>query len=188
MLAYLKLALTEQAFEISFELEQSPLVRTLRVRPQWGERRTLVTRVAMNFGKVAWINCFRIMLNATGLDLSVDRDGPYKGAEVTWTGWAGFRGRWAIGSGTEHLVQFAGDAEHRVQGSGPTSRAHANMNQVTDEHGEARVEVAGPAAARRHTSCVTSAKRFARAAGRFPTTLVANRSPLISAWPRRGWR
>jgi hypothetical protein len=27
-----------------------------------------------------------IMLNAIGLDLNVDNDGPCKGAEVTWTG------------------------------------------------------------------------------------------------------
>ncbi len=143
VLSYLKLALTQEAFEISFEMQNAPLVRTTNVRPQWGEKRTLVTKVSLNFGKVAWINCFRIMLNAMGLDLSVDNDGPVKGAEVTWTGWAGFRGRWAIGSGAYHIVQFVGDADNRIQGSGPTSRSHGNMNQVTDANGEARVEVSG---------------------------------------------
>lgn len=143
VLSYLKLALTQAAFEIDFEMENAPLVRTTNVRPQQGEQRTIVTKVSLDFGKVAWINCFRIMLNAAGLDLNVDNDGPVKGAEVTWTGWAGFRGPWAVGSGPEHLVQFIGDAGNRIQGSGPTSRSHANMNQITNDQGEARVDVTG---------------------------------------------
>ena len=143
VLSYLKLALTQWAFEISFEMENAPLVRTTKVRPQQGEQRTLVTKVSLDFGKVAWVNCFRIMLNAMGLDLNVDNDGPVKGAEVTWTGRAGFRGRWAIGSGPEQLVQFIGDENNRIQGSGATSRSHANMNQVTNDQGEARVEITG---------------------------------------------
>jgi hypothetical protein len=143
VLSYLKLALTQWAFEISFEMENAPLVRTTNVRPQQGEQRTLVTKVSLDFGKVAWLNCFRIMLNAMGLDLNVDNDGPVKGAEVTWAGWAGFRGRWAVGSGPEQLVQFIGDENNRIQGSGLTSRSHANMNQVTNDQGEARVEITG---------------------------------------------
>ena len=142
-LSYLKLALTQWAFDIDFSMEGAPLVRTTHVRPQQGEQRTIVTKVSLDFGKVAWINCFRIMLNAAGLDLNVDSDGPVKGAEVTWTGWAGFRGPWAVGSGPEHLVQFIGDADNRIQGSGRTSRSHANMNQVTNDQGEARVDITG---------------------------------------------
>jgi hypothetical protein len=139
VLAYLKLALTQWAFEIEFELEDAPLVRTTQVRPQQGEDRTLVTTVSMDFGKVSWINCYRIMLNAIGLDLNVDNDGPYKGAEVTWTGWAGFRAAWAIGAGPEHLVMLSADSEGRIQGGGPVG----NMNQITDDNGEARVTVTG---------------------------------------------
>jgi hypothetical protein len=143
LLAYLKVALTQWAFEIRFELQDSPLVRTTKVRPQTGERRTLITNVTLNMGKLSWINCFRIMLNGMGLDLSLDKDGPFKGAEVTWTGWAGFRSPWAIGAGPEHLVQFVGDEGNRIQGSGRTGRAHANMHQVTDANGDARVEIEG---------------------------------------------
>jgi hypothetical protein len=143
VLSYLKLALTQWAFEISFEMENAPLVRTTKVRPRQGEQRTLVTRVSLDFGKVAWVNCFRIMLNAMGLDLNVDNDGPVKDAEVTWTGWGGFRGRWAAGASPEQLVQFIGDENNRIQGSGPRSRSHANMNQVTNAQGEARVEITG---------------------------------------------
>lgn len=139
VLVYLKLALTQWAFEIEFELKDAPLVRTAQVRPQQGEERTLVTTVSMDFGKVSWINCYRIMLNAVGLDLNVDRNGPYKGAEVTWTGRAGFRGAWAIGAGPEHLVMLSADSEGRIQGSGPMG----NMNQITDDNGEARVTVTG---------------------------------------------
>ncbi len=143
VLSYLKLALTQAAFDIGFDMENAPLVRTTNVRPQQGEQRTIVTTVSLDFGKVAWINCFRIMLNAAGLDLNVDNNGPVKGAEVTWTGWAGFRGPWAVGSGPEHLVQFIGDADNRIQGSGRTSRSHANMNQITNDQGEARVDITG---------------------------------------------
>lgn len=142
-LSYLKLGLTQYAFKISFDMDNAPLVRTTKVRPQQGEQRTIVTKVSLDFGRLAWVNCFRIMLNAAGLDLNVDNDGPVKGAEVTWTGYGGFRGRWAVGSGPEQLVQFIGDENNRIQGSGPTSRAHANMNQVTNDQGEARVEIIG---------------------------------------------
>jgi hypothetical protein len=143
VLSYLKLALTQWAFEISFDMQQAPLVRTTKVRPQQGEQRTLVTTVSLDFGRVSWLNCFRIMLNAMGLDLNVDNSGPVKGAEVTWTGLGGFRGPWAVGSSPEQLVQFVGDENNRIQGSGPVSRSHANMNQVTNDKGEARVEITG---------------------------------------------
>ena len=143
LLAYLKLVLTQKAFQIEFEVENAPMVRTQSVRPQQGERRTVVTTVSLKFGDESWINCFRIMLNAAGLDMNLDNDGPFKGAEVTWTGWAGFRSPWAIGAGPEHLVQFIGDENNRIQGSGPTSRSHASQNQVTDAQGKARVEIVG---------------------------------------------
>ena len=102
-------------------------------------------QVSLDFGKVAWVNCFRIMLNAMGLDLNVDNDGPVKGAEVTWTGWAvsgdvgrGVRHRAsrAVSSGDEAIAS-------RAAGPPPLARTH---EQVTNEHGEARVT--SPASAR----------------------------------------
>lgn len=132
ILSYLKLAMTQAVFEIRFELEQSPLVRTTKVRPQSGEQRTLISTVSLDYGKLQWINCFRIMLNAVGLDLNTESSGPVEGAEVTWYGWAGFRGPWAVGGGTEQLARFtSGGAAGSV------------TTQKTDAQGKARILVEG---------------------------------------------
>lgn len=132
VLTYLKLAMTQAVFDIQFELENPPLVRTTKVRPQSGEQRTLMATVSLDFGKLQWINCFRMMLNAVGLDLNTDNSGPVEGAEVTWYGWAGFKGPWAINGGAEQLARFTSN------GAGGTL-----ITQKTDAQGKARIVVEG---------------------------------------------
>ena len=132
ILTYVKLAMTQAVFDIRFELEGSPLVRTTKVRPQAGEQRTVVATVSLDYGKLQWINCFRIMLNAIGLDLNTESSGPVDDAEVTWYGWAGFRGPWAVNGGAEQLARFTSN------GAGG-----ALITQKTDKQGKARIIVEG---------------------------------------------
>ena len=143
ILAYVKVAMTMSAFEIAFELEGSPLVRTKEVRPRSGEKKSIVTTVTLDWGRMQWVNCFRMVLNLAGLDLNADQNGPVEGASVAWNGWAGFKGPWAVGAGPEQLVRFVGDEDSRIQSSGRTSTQHSIIDQRTDKQGKARVDIEG---------------------------------------------
>ncbi|MBA3444734.1 MAG: hypothetical protein H0T58_07785 [Gemmatimonadales bacterium] len=144
VLAYLQLVISHLAFDMQFEMQsEPPLVRTRDMRPKVGETKTLVTTVKMNLGKIEWINCLRMPLNAMGLDFSVDGDGPVEGASVSWTASAGFSDVAIYRGGTEQLVRYVTNDDSRIQTGGSVTGGHSITDQSTDSEGRARVQVEG---------------------------------------------
>jgi hypothetical protein len=144
LLAYAKFIATYAALEVKVTLDGEPLVRTKDVRPASGERKDLTATVRMNVGKAQMINCFRIMLNAAGLDFSLPNDGPVKGAQVDWEGVAGFdEAAAALHDGPDQIVRFVGDQGSQYQSGGAFTSFNAMTKSVTDADGKARITVEG---------------------------------------------
>ncbi len=144
VLAYAKLVISHLAFDIQFGMEKAPpLIRPTAMRPQAGEPKTLVATAKMDLGKVEWVNCFRIVLNAMGLDFNVDASGPIADASVSWTGISGFSEGAIYGGGPEQIVRFVNDPGSRIQSGGGIYAPNAITNQLTDKEGKARVKVEG---------------------------------------------
>jgi hypothetical protein len=143
--AYVQLILSHLAFDIQFEMDgPPPLIRTTAAgRSHSGETKTLIATVKMDVGKVQWINCFRIVLNAMGLDFKVDNNGPVKGASVSWEGISGFSDAAIYRGGPEQLVRFVNDPGSRIQTGGAITPHNTITDQLTDKDGKARVNVEG---------------------------------------------
>ena len=107
LLAYAQFISTYAALEAEVTMENAPLERTKKARPQTGERKELTAIVRMNVGNAEMLNCFRAMLIAVGLDFSVPNNGPVKGARASWYGVDGFdQSAAALHGGSEAIVQF----------------------------------------------------------------------------------
>ena len=70
LLSYAQFIATYAALEVEVTIDRAPLVRTKKRSPP-GERRELIATVKMDPGNVEWLNCFRALLIAVGLDFSV---------------------------------------------------------------------------------------------------------------------
>jgi hypothetical protein len=141
---YLKLVWTQAAFDIGMGMDGAgpPLERTKAPRPRSGEQRTLAALVTMDIGDAQWANCFRLVLNAAGLDFSLPNDGPVKGASVQWIGVEGFNEAAEILGEGEQLVRFYGSDPTRhttdaagvsrigVEGVGQPGELRADVEQV----------------------------------------------------------
>lgn len=72
-------------FEATVALStESPLVRTKNLGDP-GDQGKLKAHLTFNFPRGQYANCFRLALNAGGLDVSVPNNGPIKGSSVQWT-------------------------------------------------------------------------------------------------------
>jgi hypothetical protein len=83
VLSIVKYIAATVCFEVNVELDQVPLVRTMSASED-GETRKVIASAKMNTGKLTTLNCFRIMLNAAGLDFNLPSDGPVSDAQVKW--------------------------------------------------------------------------------------------------------
>jgi hypothetical protein len=134
ILAYEKLAIAQSAFDIKFEMQGgAPLVRTREQWPRTGEKKTIVATLKMDMGNSQLLNCFRVLFNLSGLEFTVEKDGPIEGASVAWSGGSGFGGQ---------LVQFVGDPGSRIQTGGDGSSSPI-LDAPTDKSGRASVDVEG---------------------------------------------
>ena len=125
-------------------MDAAPLVRTKDVRPSSGERKDLVAAVRMNVGNAQMVNCFRIMLNAGGLDFKLPNDGAVKGAQLDWEGVTGFSESDAtLHGGPEQIVRFVGDPKGQFQNGGASTSFNPITKAVTDADGKVRVTVEG---------------------------------------------
>jgi hypothetical protein len=145
LLGYAQFIATYAALEVDVSLDAPPLMRTKKRAPQSGERKQLTAIVKMNIGNAQMLNCFRIMLNALGLDFSLPNDGPVKGAHVLWYGAEGFDQAAAVlHGGDEAIVQFATPQESHIQNGGDVSSGtNAVTNAVTGEDGKVQIGVEG---------------------------------------------
>lgn len=145
LLAYAQFIATYAALEVDVTMEGAPLVRTRKRAPQSGERKELTALVKMNIGNAQMVNCFRIMLNAIGLDFSLPNNGPVKGAHVLWYGAEGFDQAAAVlHGGGEAIVQFAASQGSSIQAGGDASSgANDVTNAVTGEDGKVKISVEG---------------------------------------------
>ena len=93
----------------------------------------------MNTGNAQILNCFRIMLNAVGLNFKLTQDGPVKGAHVGWEGLMGTGQLEESRGGPAQIVRLVGDPS--------TDRLFSSRNtignSVTDSDGKVRVGVEG---------------------------------------------
>lgn len=143
-LAYAKLFVTYAALEVKVTMDGEPLVRTKDVRPASGERKQLTAVVRLNIGNASMLNCFRIMLNAAGLDFSLPNDGVVKGAQVDWEGLDGFdEAAAALHDGPDQIVRFVGDQGSQYQTGGAFTSFNSITKSVTDADGKVRVTVEG---------------------------------------------
>ena len=124
LLAYAQFIAAYAALEVETTIDQAPLVRTKKGRPQSGERRELSATVKMDLGNAEMLNCVRALLILIGFDFSVPNNGPVKGARVLWYGVDGFdQAAAALHGGSEAIVQFVASEGSRIQvtGSGSSS-------------------------------------------------------------------
>lgn len=96
--------------------------------------------VRLNAGGSRYLNCFRIMLNAAGVDFNVGNDGPIDNAKVTWKLYRGG----ATGSGDIGVAQFRGDPQMRTDGAG-MARITVEGKRQRRQLPEAAVAVEKPA-------------------------------------------
>ncbi len=152
ILAYTKLFLYFSNLKVDFQLKgDPPLVRTKNT--QAGESHDLTAEVSFDLGNQQLVNCFRIMMNMAGMDLSLPNSGALAGSPTEWIGLDGF------GASSTRIVQFHGDPEHGR----------------TDEEGKAKIVVEG--APQNQTLPETSAPVMKQARVRF---LVAPKAPGFS--------
>ena len=112
-----------------------PLVRT-KSQYAYGARAVLTATQTLELNNASQlINCFRIMLNPVGIDLSVPQSGAVEGAQVIWECWQGCRSSGysnATGlTGEQPFVEFTradpanpatGDTQHqRTNAAGQSS-------------------------------------------------------------------
>ena len=144
---YTKFIMTYAMLETEISVKDPPLVRTTTTIPG-GERR-LTAKVSMNTGAFEDINCFRTALNvASGLDMSVLKDGPLEGVEVNWHLVEG--GDELLHSGTRGIVGFKNEgpriqdpgAYAGIPGKGGTP-VHAIPRTKTDNDGVASICLQG---------------------------------------------
>lgn len=111
-----------------------PLVRTKKTNVD-AETRELRATIRMDVGKAQMLNCFRIMLNAAGLDFSLPNDGPVEGVEVLW--------RCVSGCGVGGPVQLCAppcSGVGGIQSGDPSRNAYETR---TGEGGVARTGIQG---------------------------------------------
>ena len=146
LLAYAKFVYIYMALEtdITMDTPGPPLKRTKQMAPRSGEQRGLTAITKLNIGKGQMANCFRIMLNAAGLDFNLPNDGPLKDARVAWVGETGFSESAEAVGGPAQIVRFVGTEQSRIQSGGDVSQGfNVVTNQVTDSRGMTRVSVEG---------------------------------------------
>ncbi len=144
LLSYAKFIATYAALEVKISMDDAPLVRTKDVRPSAGERKDLTAVVRLNIGNAQMVNCFRIMLNAIGMDFKLPNDGPVKGAQIDWEGMTGFSETdAALHGGPDQIVRFVGDSSSHYQSGGAFTSFNSITKAVTDADGKARVTVEG---------------------------------------------
>ena len=143
LLTYAQFIATYAALEVEVKMEAAPLTRTKQVRPTSGEAKELTAAVRLNTGNAQIFNCFRIMLNALGLDFSLTQDGPVKGARVGWQGDSGFSELVESRGGPDQIVRFVGDVGSRIQSGGLITSSNSITNAGTDKDGKTTVKVEG---------------------------------------------
>ena len=154
LLAYAQFISTYAALEAEVTMENAPLERTKKERPQTGERKELTAIVRMHVGNAEMLNCFRAMLIAVGLDFSVPNNGPVKGARASWYGVDGFDlSAAALHGGSEAIVQFV------TTGTGAAS---AIRDAVTGDDGKLQVGVEGRGQSRSFGESATRVGKSAR--------------------------
>ena len=114
-LSLLKFFLNGLLLEVKIELADGA-GRLERTRSDTSDGRTLEAKatVRLNAGGLRYLNCFRIMLNAAGVDFNVGNDGPIDNAKVTWKLYRGG----ATGSGDIGIAQFRGNPQTTTDGEG----------------------------------------------------------------------
>ena len=143
LLAYAQFIAAYAALEVETTIDQSPLVRTKKGRPQSGERRELSATVKMDLGNAEMLNCMRAILIPAGFDFSVPNNGPVKGARVLWYGVDGFdQAAAALHGGSEAIVQFVASEGSRIQVAGSGSSSPVT-GSVTGEDGKVHIGVEG---------------------------------------------
>lgn len=143
LLTYAEFIATYAALEVKIDMESAPLTRTKQVRPASGETKELTATVRLNTGNAQILNCFRIMLNALGLDFKVAQDGPVKGARVGWQPDAGFSQLVESRGGPDQIVRFVGDAGSQYQSGGAFTSSNSITNAATGPDGRTTVKVEG---------------------------------------------
>ena len=111
-----------------------PLVRTKKTNVD-AETRELRATIRMDVGRAQMLNCFRIMLNAAGLDFSLPNDGPVQGAEVLWRCVSGCR----VGEPLQ-LCALPCSGAGGIQSGDPSRNAYETR---TGEDGVARTGIQG---------------------------------------------
>ena len=143
LLAYAQFIAAYAALEVETTIDQAPLVRTKKGRPQSGERRELSATVKMDLGNAEMLNCVRALLILIGFDFSVPNNGPVKGARVLWYGVDGFdQAAAALHGGSEAIVQFVASEGSRVQVTGSGSSSPITGG-TTGEDGKVHIGVEG---------------------------------------------
>ena len=128
-LPVLRFLAIQAIFDPRIELAPAPpLVRTKKTNVD-GATHELRATIRMNTGRAQMLNCFRIMLNAAGLDLSLPNDGPVAGVKVLW--------RCVSGCRVGEPLQLC---ECGIHSGDPTQNAYATR---TDQDGVARTGIQG---------------------------------------------
>lgn len=134
-LPVLRFLVIQAIFDPRIELVPAPaLVRTKKTNVD-AETRELRATIRMDAGKAQMLNCFRIMLNAAGLDFSLPNDGPVEGAEVLWRCVKGCR----VGEPVQ-LCALPCSGVGGIQSGDPTKNAYETR---TGEDGVARTGIQG---------------------------------------------
>lgn len=134
-LPVLRFLAIQAIFDPRIELVPAPpLVRTKKTNVDAATHELRAT-IRMNTGRFQMLNCFRIMLNAAGIDFSLPNDGPVEGAEVLW--------RCIEGCGVGEPVQLCASpcsGVGGIQSGDPTRNAFETR---TGEDGVARTGIQG---------------------------------------------
>jgi len=118
-LAYAKYLATLALYNSTIRMDGNPPLHRTKSTSNDGEQRTFIFEAKYDTGNYQWLNCFRIMFNAMGLDFSLPNDGPIKGADVQWSIYRGGK-----------IVEFA-------IGTDPVK------GHVTDDKGITKVDLVG---------------------------------------------
>ncbi|HXF72273.1 MAG TPA: hypothetical protein VNO79_06660 [Actinomycetota bacterium] len=134
-LPVLRFLVIQAIFDPRIELVPAPpLVRTKKTNVD-ADTRELRATIRMDVGKAQMLNCFRILLNAAGLDFSLPDDGPVEGAEVLWRCVEGCR----VGEPVQ-LCALPCSGAGGIQSGDPTRNAYETR---TGEDGVARTGIQG---------------------------------------------
>jgi len=117
-----------------------PLVRT-KSSSSNGAKAILTATQVLNTAKyLQLVNCFRIMLNAAGLDFSVPSSGNVEGSNVIWECWVGC-GSAAYQNSTGSTASLPIVEFTRADPNDPKSGD--TQHQRTDSHGQASIGIEG---------------------------------------------